>query len=132
MQPRQTLQSKASLHVLPICADHQLLRKPQLLQAPTQAKDISKPAYICVCGTSGVEREVTVLFELPCPKPLVVSANHGLYHLIIWSIAAAECTYISSISAKGKYIFPFILPLENVHARGCCGGSGGGQICHDG
>lgn len=34
--------------IFSISANHQLLRESELLRTPTQAKDISKPAYICV------------------------------------------------------------------------------------
>lgn len=71
----------------------------------------------------GREREVTALFELLCSKHLVVFTNHRLYHLIIWSIPAGES--ISAISEEE-------ITFQPLHAKGCCDGSWGRQICHDG
>lgn len=114
-----------------ISANHQLLRESELLQTPTQAKDISKPAYICVWRTSGVERELTVLFELPCPKPLVVSTNHRLYHFIIWNNTAQECKCISAIWVKTFIFKDVLLDSSRYQDAKTYGGSGGAQIWHN-
>lgn len=111
------LSEQSSSTLLSISANHQLLRESGLLQTPTQAKDISKPAHICVWRTSGAERKVSALFEMHCPGPLVVSAHHRIYRLMVWSMTALELPY-RLVHAYKREVLPLIKGQDAVVEQG--------------
>lgn len=121
----------------PISANHQLLRESEFSSNSHTSKRHQQVILYLRMKDFRVEREVTLLFELPCPKPLLVSTNHRLYHLISSFVASLlEKANAFQPCRRREVIlfrtFSLILPNTTFHARGRCGGSGGGQICHDG
>lgn len=86
--------------------------------------------HLCMKVHKGSKESYCALWT-SCPKPLLVSTNQSHFHLIILT-SLLDNTNVFQLYRQRKVHFSSILPLTTFHARGCRGGSGGGQICHDG